>query len=233
MSISIPSTNSARVSTTTNIRQLTGASFPGLPDITQWIFPENFSQSTLGGRTGSNACTFIALYFGHLYSHYNLPAPQGYQLSEQWMFALHEAIIKGNEIHDELFEGEASDVSVEDAVEMAGIECWVQSIGQNFDLIGFDCQNQLEDVFDSLTAPPLLHPKCNVVVTGGKSMLLVVNADGSTMIVDSHRHDSMGAIIAYCASGQSRTLAKWLGTIHRIYWQQDLRLCSVIPVYYR
>ena len=81
-----------------------------------------------------------------------------------WKFAFHEAIIKGNEIHDELFEGDASDVSVEDDVDMAGTECGVQSIGQNFDLLGFDCQNQLEEVFESLTTPPLLHPKLNVVV---------------------------------------------------------------------
>ena len=49
----IQSTNIATVPNMTH--QLTGASFPGLPDIVQWMFPEQFSQSTIGGRTGSNA----------------------------------------------------------------------------------------------------------------------------------------------------------------------------------
>ena len=173
----IQSTN--RASVPSMACQLTGASFPGLPDIVQWMFPQHFSQSTLGGRTGSNACTFIALYFGHINCRDSLPAPQGYLLLEQWKFALREAIMRGNDIHDELFEGEGCDVSVQDAVDMAGTECRVQSVGQNFDLIGFDCQNQLQDVFESLSAPPLLHPKFNAVVTIGRTMLFIVNADGS------------------------------------------------------
>ena len=208
-SSSVPSANSTSVPNTALIGQLTGTSYPGLPDIVQWIFPVNFSQSTLGG-SGSNACTFIALCFGHLYSHHKFPAPQGYMLSEQWMLALHEAMTKGNEIHDKLFENEAIDVAVEDAVDMAGTECGVQSLGQNYDLFGFDCHNQLEEVFESLTSPPVLHPKCSVVVTGRKSVLFIVNADGSSMIVDSHRHGSAEAFIAYCAPGKSGTLAKWL-----------------------
>ena len=231
-SSSVPSANSTSVPNTALIGQLTGTSYPGLPDIVQWIFPVNFSQSTLGGRSGSNACTFIALCFGRLYNHHKFPAPQGYMLSEQWMLALHEAMTKGNEIHDELFENEAIDVAVEDAVDMAGTECGVQSLGQNYDLFGFDCQNQLEEVFESLTSPPILHPKCSVVVTGRKSVLFIVNADGSSMIVDSHRHGNAGAFIAYCAPGKSGTLAKWLVAILRIYWQLDLRFCSVVPVYY-
>ena len=150
-SSSVPSANSTSVPNTALIGQLTGTSYPGLPDIVQWIFPVNFSQSTLGGRSGSNACTFIALCFGRLYSHHKFPAPQSYMLSEQWTLALHEAMTKGNEIHDELFENEAIDVVVEDAVDMAGTECGVQSLGQNCDLFGFDCQNQLAEVFESLT----------------------------------------------------------------------------------
>ena len=48
----------------------------------------------------------------------------------EWKSALYKAVKKGNEIHDELFEGEGVDVAVEDAVEMAGTECFVQYIGQ-------------------------------------------------------------------------------------------------------
>ena len=108
---------------------LTGYGVSGLADILQWTFPASFCQSTLGGRSGSNACTFIALYFGHSYLRNNLPPPVHSSLSMEWKCALYKALEKGNEIHDELFEGEGVDVSVEDAVDMAGTECFVKSIG--------------------------------------------------------------------------------------------------------
>ena len=46
---------------------------------------------------------------------------------------------RGNEIH-ELF-GEGVDVSVDDAVSMARTECFVNSVGQNIDLFGQDCEH--------------------------------------------------------------------------------------------
>ena len=96
---------------------------------------------------------------------------------------------KGNKIHDELFEGEGVDVAVEDAVEMAGTECFVQYIGQGLDLIGSDCEDQLAEVMEMLSTstPP---SSCNVVVTRGTSFLFNVNKDRSCMIVDSHRHSN-------------------------------------------
>lgn len=44
---------------------LMGNVVPGHSDLLQWTFPANFCQSILEGRSGSNASTFTALYFGH------------------------------------------------------------------------------------------------------------------------------------------------------------------------
>ena len=130
----------------------------------------------------------------------------------EWESALYKAMQKGNKIHDELFEGEGVDVAVEDAVEMAGTECFVQCIGQGLDLIGNDCEDQLAEVMEMLSTstPP---SSCNVVVTRGRSFLFIVNKDRSCMIVDSHRHVNVGAMIAYCPSKCTRMLAKRVRTI--------------------
>ena len=40
-------------------------------------------------------------------------------------------------------------------------------------------------------------------------MLLVVNVDRSTMIVDSHSHNVIGAMIAYAPPGRASVLALW------------------------
>ena len=192
---------------------LTGYGVSGLADILQWTFPASFCQSTLGGRSGSNACTFIALYFGHLYLRNNLPPPVHSSLSMEWKCALYKAIKKGNEIHDELFEGEGVDVSVEDAVDMAGTECFVQSIGQSFDVFGVDCVDQLAELFQALSTSSTLQSSCSVVVTTGRSFMFIVNQDGSCMVVDSHRHGNMGAIISYCSPNYAKILAKWLEVV--------------------
>ena len=121
---------------------IVGESVTGLTNVLQWSFPSDFCQSSIAGRCGSNACTFIALYFGYLYLQENLPPPHGSVLSMEWKDALYKAMKRGNEIHDELFEGEGVDVSVEDAVSMAGMECFVSSIDQSIDGFGQECEDK-------------------------------------------------------------------------------------------
>ena len=209
---------------------MVGKTITGLTDVLQWSFTSDFCQSAIGGRCGSNACTFIALYFGYLYLQDNLPPPHGSVLSMEWKYALYKAMKRGNEIHDELFEGEGVDVSVEDAVSMAGMECSVNSIDQSIDVFGQDCEEQLASVFDTLAST--LQSRCNAVVTTGRTMLFLINQDGSCMIVDSHRHQNNGAVIAYCPSNSAKLLAKWLTTMLQETWQCTLRVCSVTPISY-
>ncbi len=210
--------------------QITGHIVPGIADITQWSFPVDFCQSMIEGRSGSNACTFIALYFGKCLLHEKLPTPLGFNLSIEWKSALYTAMKKGNEIHDEMFEGEGVDVAVEDAVNMAGTLCFVKSVGQGYDIFGHDCEDQLATVFEMLCTTQ--QSRCHAIVSSGRTMLLIVNEDGSCMIVDSHQHINHGAVIAYCPSNSSKMLAKWLRTMMQRTWQIDLRFCSVTPIFY-
>ena len=62
-----PFTHQANVSPQVHASPLYGIPSSHTPCITEWNFPVNSSQSTLLGRLGSNACTFIVLYFGNLY----------------------------------------------------------------------------------------------------------------------------------------------------------------------
>lgn len=115
---------------------------------------------------------------------------------------------KGNHIHDELFEGEGVDVAVEDAVNMAGTQCYVRSARKSYDLFGQDCEDQLGEVFEMLRSTQ--QSRYNAVVSTGRTMLFIVNRDGFCMIVDSHKHVNYGAVIAYCPPNSSKMLAKWL-----------------------
>ena len=105
--------------------------------ISEWLFPRNVSQSTTDGRNGSNACTFIALFFGYIYYQCCLPTPPvGQPLTRQWEAAVIEAIRTGNDIHNELFGGEGINVAVDDAIDAAGDHCHVCGILHEYNVFG-------------------------------------------------------------------------------------------------
>lgn len=60
-------------------------------------------------------------------SHLQLPTNDA-KLNHEWQLSLWEAILKGNEIHDDMYENYAVDVDVHDAVDKAGDECGVNCI---------------------------------------------------------------------------------------------------------
>lgn len=63
------------------------------------------------------------------------------------------------------------EVAMQETVDMAGTECFIQSIGESFDLFGMDCVDQLAAVFEMLGLSYTLQPNYNVVVTSGRSFL--------------------------------------------------------------
>lgn len=143
---------------------LLGTNSTHTPCIVEWRFPRDLSQSTIYGRMGSNTCTFIALLFGHLYFSHGLQPPINSQLQNNWKVALIDAIISGNDIHDDIFEGDAINVSVDEAVQIAGEECCVDKICQQYDIIGSNRLGQLINVFKSLAVGQ--PHSCHVVITG-------------------------------------------------------------------
>jgi len=81
---------------------MVGKTITGLTDL-QWSFLSDFCQSAISGRCGSNACTFIALYFGYLYLQDNFLPPHGSVLSMERKYALYKAMKRGYKKDDELF----------------------------------------------------------------------------------------------------------------------------------
>ena len=210
---------------------LLGTNSTHTPCIVEWRFPRDLSQSTIYDRMGSNACTFIALHFGHLYFSCGLQPPIiNSHLQNNWKVALIDAIISGNDIHDDIFEGDAINVSVDEAVQIAGEECHVDKICQQYDIIGSNRLGQLINVFKTLAVGQ--PHSCHIVITGDRSMLFIVNQDKSPMIVDSHEHRGTGALIAYAPVGQVDSLALWFTRMHSATWDTEIGLTSLVSVSY-
>ena len=73
-------------------------------NVTYWSFPYIISQSTILGRVGSNACTFIALLFSKMFFSPNVDIPVTESpLSQTWVYQIViQGILAGNSIYDSL-----------------------------------------------------------------------------------------------------------------------------------
>ena len=189
--------------------------------VVEWTFAE--SQSSIQGRTGSNACAFIALIMRKMWINGGLLWPRDVLLPEPWKQSLYEAMIKGNKIHDDLFDHEA--------VSLADNECGVQSLGKQIDIFGLSSVHQLAN-FLIQEAQNHKSKSCSVIMTQRRATLLAVNSDSSAMIVDSHSHGNDGAIIACTPPGSIHLLAQWLDALMNDIWQHSLTIASVTKVFY-
>ena len=111
----------------------------------EWYFPWNMSHSTIDNRNGSNACVFIAFNFGLLYQQFSLDNTLvGQNLNSHWQTALEHDIRAGNDIHDQLFDLEGVNMSVEEGIELAGELCQVGQVLHECNVFGANPSDQLE-----------------------------------------------------------------------------------------
>ena len=193
-------------------------------------FPFEFSQSSINGRNGSNACTFISLCFGRLFTEQKLSLPFTSNLNS-WTAALHYAMVKGNDIHDALFDNEAVNLSVQDAVEMAGDEFGVHSLGQQHDFFGAQLPQDLANYIQGLSSKK--ERQCVGIVTTGRTMLLVFDENQAAGLVDSHQHGAQtGAVIACVAPNDELHLIAWFIDMMKRVWNCDLNTCSLTVIQY-
>ena len=200
--------------------------------ITEWLFPSIVSQSTVDGRNGSNACSFIALCFGSIYRQSSLPMPAvGQPLNRQWESAVIEAIRTENDFHDELFGSEGIDVAVEDAVSVTGDHCHISGIVQEY-VFGADPLNQFAAVINLILQQK---QSFHVLVVNDKTMIIIVDSNGTLVSFDSHIHGHHGALVARSDPNQgqqAQSFSNWLNDMLRKSYGVGLAICSLTTVGY-
>ena len=167
---------------------------------------------------------------GKLCFNKNLSWPTGNILPEPWRAALRGAMIKGNRIHDDLFDHEGINVTVDDAVSMAGEECGVRALGPQLDIFGCNPVNQVANVL--IREAHNFTRSYIVIVSHERAFLFVVNSDQSAMLIDLHCHGNTGVIIACSPRGNILSLAPWLDTMMRATWQFSLSIASMTRIIY-
>ena len=93
---------------------------------------------------------FITLNFGLLYKVSTLPQLSGQHLDAQWQGVLQTPISIGNKMHDELYDGQGLDVTVEDAISAVGNHSQVRGVMHEYNIFGANPVGQLEAIVQSL-----------------------------------------------------------------------------------
>ena len=96
--------------------------------VTSWHFPLAYSQSTINGQTGSNACTFIALVLSKLhFAAPELPRPH-HPLSLTWVFRMVQGMEIGNKFYDSHSAGDPVMFGVREAVQKVQASLGIASV---------------------------------------------------------------------------------------------------------
>ena len=204
-----------------------------VPGVTEWYFPLNIAQSTIDNRNGSSACVFIAMNFGLLYKRCELDTTlMGQSMNTQLQAVLEKAIRDRNQVHDELFDQEGVIVTVEEGIELAGDQCQVRQIYQEYNVFGTNPLNQLETVISSLLLQKFLF---HVLVINSMAMLIVVDSQGTLIFIDSHVHGSKGAVISRFTPDrdtQVRRFSLWLNAMLTQSSGLGVSICSISSISY-
>ena len=187
-----------------------------LNKIQEWFLPSNFSQSTLDGRFGSNACVVIALEVVQTFLSRDMALPQaGQQPPLELVHGFIGAMRNGCE-HYESVPGLAF-LSVDRALALwPGLKLGIANHGD----FAFFNEKHVKDWLPKEMARRCANkssiPYAAVFVQTPYSVCVVVQ-QGVVGILDSHSHGSLGGLIAL--SGPSATSADVVAYLAKFHGQ--------------
>ena len=143
-----------------------------------------------------------------------------------------EAIRAGNEIHDELFEGEGVNVAVDDAITAAGGHLRIGGIVREYNVFGENALDQFTALIDVILQQK---QSFHVLVVNDLTMLIIVDSSGTLLFIDSHIHGHNGALVTrsdFHSGHQAQWFSTWLDQMLINSRGVGLSICSLTTVYY-
>ena len=152
--------------------------------VTSWHFPLAYSQSTINGRTGSNACTSIALVLSKLhFAAPELPRPH-HPLSLTWVFRM----VQGMEIGDPVMFG------VREAVQKVQASVGITSVRSE---LPADITRQpvaTANLPHHIQLASLVNQTTSVFIIDQKTVAFILMGQ-HVLLLDSHCHAQSGAYV--------------------------------------
>ncbi|XP_074609199.1 uncharacterized protein LOC141863541 isoform X3 [Acropora palmata] len=206
------------------------------PNHALWFFPPNISQSKFEGRTSSNACTFIALLMGKLFSvtrNATVNIRNETSSPQVWLRIVSTAIREGNRVHDDVTGGEAINFSVDEAIRDLDHDGCIgkTELRQTLD-VGFANEDSHGPQASlSCHLGRLSHEASNIaalVIVNEMTICFVARGE-KLFVLDSHSHPPFGGAMVGVSDMSSRE--SFLATIKQILGLQH-NLCSISFVEY-
>ena len=200
-----------------------------LNDVSEFLFPANLAQSTIGDRQCSNACALISVIAAYSFMKFDLESLRGCsELPKNWFLALTDAMANGNSVHDFVFAGAAADLDVEDIANTLGDDMNIESYETPiFVSIVSDHKELVTEIQNKV------HNKercCGVITVGGKTVSLLLWDTGHVAVFDSHQHPPSGAILGFSRSIES--MVKWLFSCLQKYFSVRPQFCDLTWIKY-
>ncbi|KAL9965000.1 hypothetical protein ACROYT_G028723 [Oculina patagonica] len=184
-------------------------------NVTIWSFPANISQSTILGRMGSNACTFIALLFSKLFFSDNVDVPnRNLPLTQTWVYqVIVQGIILGNNVYDSI----SRNVPTTYAVSAASV-LLKNIIGSV--VLGPELPVSITQEANPAASLPFYWRSAlnkgkttSLFILGGNTVVFIPTPSG-ILLLDSHLHGNVGAVIAFAEWQNSFELLSWFKRIN-------------------
>ena len=174
---------------------------------------------------------YCTLFWLHL-SLTSLPTPAvGQPLSILWKEAVVEAIRTGNQIYDESIEGNGINVAVDDAVIASRDHGLVVEILHEYNVFGEKPLSQFAEVVNSILQQKR---SFHVLVANRKTMMIVVDNNGTLIFVDSHmQFGHGGALVARSdpyQDEQAKSFSTWVDQMLSKSDGVGLSICSLTTV---
>ena len=186
-------------------------------NVTFWPLPSSISQSTILGRTGSNACTFIALLFSKMFFSENVQIPVlNSPLSQTWVDQLIvQGILVGNNIYDSV---------TQDIPQTFGVSQALRSSTAINNVVGGITVGPEMPVSIIPEASPaanlpfhwrtaLTQSKTSIFSLNANTVVIIPTTQG-VFLLDSHLHGSSGAHVAFPEWQYSFKLLSWFKQVN-------------------
>lgn len=164
-------------------------------DVTSWMFPAEFCQSSIDGRNGSNACSVISLAVAHTFLTIDIPLPLGNHLPLHWTKLLYLCMRLGNALYDNA--RQSLPHRYLNAAEGAQLFCSYSpvKVGRPYPVRVQD-QHPLSTIEEQLRTLVGQKKRCAALfIYDDKTVAFLVSQNGTIIAIDSHSHPPYGAAI--------------------------------------
>ena len=198
-------------------------------DLFLWKFPSEVSQSTLDGRNGSSACSVIAVIMAHGIWHQRLQLQATPLLSPLWVMLLCAAIRVGNRLYDRCRHSLPQRyLSASEAAAIAE-QCFSMSVDVPLPVRAFDEHAPSTLLFQLKELCTGDRGDGALLIANEKTVLFVPVGNSSIALVDTHRHDTNGAILLL---GQQNNLDQFIHVCQSVLDLSDDTYGNLSAFYY-